>query len=81
MEKSADEPLESPCDGCPEQQLQRHLGSPVGQLISLVIDLDAALQVGITLRLSDVTFTEFLLLRQIAEERDRAQVEEMKKRR
>jgi hypothetical protein len=55
------------------------LASPGGLLIQVVIDLDFALQTGVTLRLSDIPYPDFLLLRQLVEERDKFQTEEIRK--
>lgn len=68
-----------PCELCPRQALQRYLASPGGLLIQVVIDLDFALQTGVTLRLSDIPYPDFLLLRQLVEERDKFQTEEIRK--
>jgi hypothetical protein len=55
------------------------LASPGGLLLQVVIDLDFALQTGVTLRLSDIPYPDFLLLRQLVEERDKFQTEEIRK--
>jgi hypothetical protein len=67
------------CDDCPLTQLDDYLGSAEGQNISQTIDLDFALQAGVTVRLSEITYPEFLLLRLLSEERNRFHEEEMKK--
>jgi hypothetical protein len=72
-------PSAMPCELCPQLALQRYLASPGGLLVQIVIDLDFALQAGVTLRLADIPYPEFLLLRQLAEERDRYQAEEIRK--
>ena len=54
--------------------------SPEGLQLQIVIDLDFALQAGVTIRLADIPYPEFLLLRQLAEERTKHEVEEIKKR-
>ena len=58
-----------PCTGCPKEELRLYLGSPEGQLMSVVINLDFALQAGITVHLSQIPYPQFLLLRQLADER------------
>jgi hypothetical protein len=68
-----------PCSECPAQLLDEYLASPGGRLISQTIDLDFALQTGVTLTLADISYPEFLLLRYLAEERNRFQEEEMHK--
>jgi hypothetical protein len=68
-----------PCEHCPQVALSEYLGSPGGQMILAVIDLDFALQAGITVHLEDVSYPTFLLLRQLAEERDRYQADEIRK--
>ena len=71
---------ESPrCEECPEQLLTDYLASGAGHLISAVIDLDFALQAGITVTLADIRYPEFLLLRLLNEERNRYQNESMKR--
>jgi hypothetical protein len=68
-----------PCPECPAQRLREFLDSPLGLLISAVVDLDFALQAKMSVSLSQVSFPEFLLLRQLVEERDRHQVEQIRK--
>jgi hypothetical protein len=72
-------PTALPCEGCPEQALSDYLGSPGGQLISAVVDLDYALQAGVAVRLDEIPYTAFVLLRQLSEERDKFQAEEIRK--
>lgn len=67
------------CQECPLSQLEDYLESPAGQLISQTIDLDFALQAGVTISLRDITYPEFLLLRFLTEERNRFHEEAMKK--
>jgi len=67
------------CEECPLSQLDDYMASPAGQLISQTIDLDFALQAGVSVSLSDITYPEFLLLRFLSEERNRYQEEAMKK--
>jgi hypothetical protein len=69
-----------PCPECPRTLLAEYLASPGGRLISVVIDLDFALQAGMSVDLGQVPYPEFLLLRQLIEERDKFQIEEMEKR-
>jgi hypothetical protein len=72
-------PSALPCEGCPEQGLSSYLESPGGQLISLVIDLDFALQTGVAIKLNEIPYPEFLLLRQLMEERGRYETEQIQK--
>jgi len=68
-----------PCCECPEQLLRDHLTSPRGRLIQQAVELDFAIQTGVTISLKEIPYPEFLLLRQIAEERNKYHVEEMKR--
>ena len=68
-----------PCDGCPRQVLHEYLASPAGLLISAVIDLHFALQMGVTVTLDEIPYPAFLMLRHLAEERDKYQAEEARK--
>jgi len=72
-------PFALPCEGCPQQALLEYLASPAGQMTQLTIDLDFALQAGITVRLDEIPYPIFLLLRQLADERDKFQAEEIRK--
>jgi hypothetical protein len=72
-------PLAYPCDLCPLLALREYLASPAGHLISVVIDLDYAIQTGIPVGLDQITYPEFLALRQLTEERNRFESEEIKK--
>jgi len=65
-----------PCAKCPEQYLQEYLDSPSGKLIGVVIDLDAALQAGMTITLRQLSYPEFVVLRLLLEERDAYTTEE-----
>jgi len=47
--------------------------------MSVVIDLDFALQAGITIPLSRIPYHVFLLLRQLADERTRYETEQLRK--
>jgi hypothetical protein len=72
-----------PCPECPRQALQSYLESPGGRLMSIVIDLDFALQAGIAVPLDSIPYPEFLLLRQLADERaeyEKEQIQEQAKR-
>ena len=69
-----------PCAQCPALLLREYLQSPGGQMISAVIDLDFALQAGITVTLSQIPYPAFLLLRQLADERTQYEKEQMEKR-
>jgi hypothetical protein len=70
-----------PCLACPLTLLREYLASPGGLLINLVVDLDYAIQSGIKVPLGEITYPEFLLLRQLTEERNKFEAEELKKRR
>jgi hypothetical protein len=63
------------CDECPAALLDEYLASPAGRQIGQAIDLDFALQAGVTVSLQDITYPEFLLLRFLSEERNRFQSE------
>jgi hypothetical protein len=63
------------CDECPLALLDEYLARPAGRLIGQTIDLDFALQAGVTVSLKDITYPEFLLLRFLSEERNRFQAE------
>jgi hypothetical protein len=67
-----------PCDECPTIKLGEYLASPYGLRMSVVIDLDFALQVGFHLTLRDIDYRDFRLLRILAEERQKFEIEEMK---
>ena len=67
------------CGECPAALLDEYLASQAGQLIQQTIDLDFAIQAGVTIHLSDISYPEFLLLRFLSEERNRFHEEEMKK--
>jgi len=72
-------PFALPCDGCPRQALEDYLASPAGRLISSVIDIDRAIQMGITVTLEELPSTVFVLLCQLDEERKRFESEEIKR--
>ncbi len=63
------------CDGCPLVLLDEYMATGSGRLISQAIDLDFALQVGVSISLSDIRYPEFVLLRYLSEERNRYQSE------
>jgi hypothetical protein len=69
-----------PCAECPLELLETHLASPMGQVLGQVIDLDFALQAGVTVRLNEISYQEFLLLRFLAEERNKHQQEGIEQR-
>lgn len=69
-----------PCAECPAMLLKEHLQSPAGRLVSAVIDLDFALQAGITVTMSQISYPVFLLLRQLADERTQLEKETLEKR-
>jgi hypothetical protein len=73
----ADMPLRA--DGCPEQHLSDYLASPGARLISAVIDLDFALRAGMSVSFDKVGYPEFLILRQLFEQRDKWETEEINK--
>jgi hypothetical protein len=68
-----------PCDECPVLLLDEYLTSRAGQSILATIDLDFALQAGVTVSLSDITFPEFLRLRLLSEERNKFHEETVRK--
>ncbi len=63
------------CDECPLALLDDYLATPAGKLIGQAIDLDFALQAGVTVSLQEITYPEFLLLRFLSDERNRFQAE------
>jgi hypothetical protein len=65
----------SRCEECPLALLENHLATPAGQLIQRTLDLDFALQAGVTVTLQDITYLEFLMLRFFVQERNRYQAE------
>ena len=68
-----------PCPLCPALRLQEFLASPAGQLISNVLELDACLQMGITVTRAEISYPEYLVLRLLHEERARLNNEEIQK--
>jgi len=79
MEEPLAGPDALPCPFCPEQCLSDYLESPGGRLISVVLDLDYAIQAGIAVRLDEISYLEFLLLRQLTEERNKFETEQIQK--
>jgi hypothetical protein len=67
-----------PCAECPRALLDEYLASPAGRVIGATIDLDFMLQAGVTVRLSDIPYPEFLFLRFLSEERNRYHEEQAK---
>jgi len=68
-----------PCDQCPLALLEEYKATAAGKLIAHAIDLDFAMQAGVTVSLKDITYPEFLLLRYLNEERHRYHAEENQK--
>jgi hypothetical protein len=68
-----------PCSECPRELLQEYLASPRGQMLLAIMDIDFALQAGMAAWFQPVSYLEFLLLRQLTEERDKYQAEVMQK--
>ena len=77
VQLSGQEPL--PCEECPEEKLTLYLASPPGLRMSVVVDLDFALQSRIQVPLSQISYLDFLLLRLLADERNKHQIEEIEK--
>jgi hypothetical protein len=71
-------PDPAPCAECPKELLDEYLRSTAGRLIANAIDLDFALQAGVTITLAEISYPEFLLLRYLAEERNKYQEEQIK---
>jgi hypothetical protein len=67
------------CDECPIVLLDEYLTTPPGRMIGQTLELDSAMQAGVTISLKDITYPEFLLLRFLGEERSRFQQEEMQR--
>ena len=67
------------CEECPLTLLDDYLRSTSGMLVQQTIDLDFALQAGMSISLAEVTFPEFLWLRLLGEERNRFHEETMRK--
>lgn len=79
MEEPLAGPDALPCSECPEQCLSDYLASPGGRLISRVIDLDFALRARMSVSFEQVGYPEFLVLRQLFDQRDQWQTEEINK--
>jgi hypothetical protein len=79
MEEPLAGPDALPCSECPEQLLSDYLASPCGRLISRVIDLDFALRAGMNISFDQVDYPEFLILRQLFDQRDQWETEEINK--
>jgi hypothetical protein len=77
--ESADDDDIGPCAACPLELLNRTLASGVWRVVSTLVDVDFALQVGIRVDLERLTYLEFALLRIFTEERKRFENEESKK--
>lgn len=65
------------CTECPVTLLDEALNSLMGQWIASAIDLEFALQAGVTVSLKEIGYPEFLLLRLLAQERNRYHEEVM----
>jgi len=76
VQKGLQEP--APCEECPLEKLQLYLASQTGQIMSIIIDLDFALQSRIQVPLDRISYREFLLLRLLAEERNKHEIEQIK---
>lgn len=70
---------EDQCDECPVLLLDEYLATNAGQSLIATIDLDFALQAGMTVNLADIGYPEFLRLRLLSEERNKWHEETMKK--
>jgi hypothetical protein len=68
-----------PCEECPVSRLDAYLESPKGGVVGAAIDLDFALQAGVAISRSEITYAEFLWLRLLTEERNRYHEEQMRK--
>lgn len=68
--------IDSPrCEECPAALLDAYLASGAGQVVQGIFDLEFALQQGVTVRLEDIGYRDFLLLRFLCQERIRYQDE------
>jgi len=79
MEALDEDPIALPCGACPRETLQRFMASGRGVVIQAAVDLDWAIRCGLQVTLRDVTYMEYLLLRQISEERANYEKEMMKR--
>jgi len=68
-----------PCEECPSLKLEEFIQGPYGQGIPVVIDLDFALQSGIQIPLAEISYREFRMLRLLTDERNKFEIEQMKK--
>lgn len=62
---------ETPCADCPRPKLDAALSGVLGELLGRALDLEFALQKGITVTLDEIYADEFAALRVIGSERDR----------
>jgi hypothetical protein len=67
------------CEECPLTLLDGYMGSASGLLVQRTIELEFALQAGVTIGLDEISYPEFLLLRSLAQERNRLSEEMMKR--
>lgn len=70
-----------PCEGCPEQYLDAYLNSADGQPILATVELDAAIQVGLKVGLEQIPYPQFVLLRQLVDQRNKFSIEDMERNR
>lgn len=70
-----------PCAECPEQRLNEYLETAAGRVIYGILDLDFAIQAGIRVSLDQIPYPDFILLRQLADERTRYTLEANKPKR
>jgi hypothetical protein len=68
-----------PCEECPEQKLALFLESQAGRQYSTIFDLDFALQSRIQVPMDRINYLEFILLRILADEREKFNAEEHEK--
>ena len=68
------------CEECPLTVLDAYMGTPVGQSINQIFDLEFALQAGVTITLSEISYREFVLLRYLNQERNRLMEESFRSR-
>ena len=68
-----------PCSECPLMLLEEYLVSPKGQLLSVIVDLDFVGQTRMEAWFEPIGYLEFQRLRQLTEERDKYQAEQMRK--
>jgi hypothetical protein len=70
-----------PCEACPAEKLEELIQGPYGQGIPAVLDLDFALQSGISITLEQLNYREFRLLRHLTDERNQYETEQIEKKR